>query len=233
MKNPSERGIIHDPKVDKTLFYSSVPPKEGESKEEENPITPIKSKKTETACREAELIGYRRGLKEGHRQGYEAGHTEGFDLGVKQGTAAVQNELKASLELFNTISTSLLSYKEDLFQQIKPELIRFALTVCETILKQELSTPKAFTALLEKIFQQAKSILKEVPIDIILAPDDLKMLKHNIKAVGYTKGELSKAHFIPDPQMKRGNCRMETSLGLINFDVNRLMQELEFKTLEA
>jgi|688.fasta_scaffold42843_5 flagellar biosynthesis/type III secretory pathway protein FliH len=226
MEKEENRSIIHNAKIEGSVFYTQTSP-ESDTHPKHEAIAP------KAKWREAEWIGYRRGLKEGQQKGYEAGSSEGFDLGFKQGKAAVQQELNNAVELLNKISSSLQSHKEEMFEQSKPELIRFALAICKQILRKELSDPANFTALLEKLFIQAKSILKDVPVDIVLAPEDLKMLLDNISAVGYSREELKKAHFIADPTMERGNCRLETALGLINFDIDRLMKDFEFKILEA
>jgi flagellar assembly protein FliH len=225
MKIPPSRGIIHNAKVEGSVFYSTTPNPETEEKE-------ISPKKIDS-LREAEMNGYRRGLKEGHQQGYEAGNSEGYDIGYRQGMAAVQEELKNAVELLKKTSASYQIYQEEMFEQTKPELIRFALAVCEKILRAELSNPKAFITLLEKLYLQAKTILKDAPIAIVLAPADLKMLENNISAAGFTTDELRNANFIADPHIERGNCRLETSFGLLNFDINRLLNNLELKTLEA
>lgn len=234
MSQPPSSGIIRNANVEGTVFYSAAT-KENELPEKEETFQPpsIKSKKIDALCREAEIAGYRRGLKEGHLQGYEAGKSEGFDFGYQQGVKVVHEELKESVELLNSISGGFQINKLEMFESAKPELIKFSLAICEKLLRNELSDPITFVAVIEKLFQQAKSILIDVPVDIVLAPEDLKLLQSNISTTGYTIEEINKANFVSDASMERGNCRIETSLGLINFDIRRLLQELEIKALEA
>lgn len=229
-RKPSRSGILHDATVEGIVFYSTLPKKDTNLAEEH---TAVKSKKNETIWREAEAAGYRRGLKEGHQQGYEAGRSEGYDIGLQEGRTLEQERLRGSVTLLKNATSLFQSYKEEMFEQAKPELIRFTLAVCEKMLRNELSNPSAFAALLEKLFLQAKSILKVVPVDIVLAPEDLKMLENNMAVLDYTNDELKNTNFIADSTLERGNCRLETAFGLINFDIARLLHELEIKTLES
>lgn len=175
--------------------------------------------------------GYRKGLHEGQKQGYEAGKEEGIEEGFKEGADQIRAELKVAIELTNKIASNLLSKKEEIFNQLKPEIIKFSLAVSEKMLRKELSHAKSFLELLEKLFDEAKNIIKDTNVSIYLAPEDATMLEKEIHHLELDQEGFSNATFISDPMIPRGNCRIETPLGLINFDIERLLTDLEEKIL--
>lgn len=174
--------------------------------------------------------GYRKGLHEGQKQGYEAGKEEAFEDGFKEGAQQIRSELKVAVELTNKIANSLVIKKEELFEQVKPEIIKFSLAVCEKMLRKELSQSKPFMDLLESLLDQTKSILKDADIIAYLAPEDIAMLEKEMKNIGLNHS-FTNAKISADPFIQRGNCRIETALGLVNFDINRLLSHLEERVL--
>ncbi len=175
--------------------------------------------------------GYRKGIQEGQKQGYEVGKEEGFEKGFEEGAEQVKAELKVAIDLTNAIANRLAVKREDMFDQAKPEILKFCLNVCEKLIRQELSHSHTFVKMLETLLDQAKSILKDSSVHIFLAPEDIEMLQKQTKSLDYDKESFKKIHFIPDPLMSRGDCRVETSLGLVNFDIKRLLANLEEKVL--
>jgi flagellar biosynthesis/type III secretory pathway protein FliH len=55
----------------------------------------------------------------------------------------------------------------------------------------------------------------------------------NMSDIGYSSEDWQNINFIANEGMQRGNCRLETPLGLVNFDIERLLRDLEIKVLEA
>jgi flagellar assembly protein FliH len=242
MSSSPPKRIIRDAKVEGVFFCrseetNSQEKNESLSKEEESIHQKNLSKGTlkdfEAALQGAETAGYQRGLKQGHLQGYETGKSEGLDIGFKLGVSNAHVEMKAGLELLNKITATFFTKQEEMFEMSKPEIIKFALAVCDNLLHNALSQHQVFTAHIEKLLIRAKEILKDASVDVILAPEDLAMLQGHLHSVGNDREEFEKLNFISDSTMERGNCRLETSLGLLNFDIKRLLSDIEKKTLEA
>lgn len=183
--------------------------------------------------KQAEKEGYYRGLQEGQQQGYEAGKSEGFELGIKQGNETASVHLRSTITLLNSVSDALANKQEDIFEQAKPEMIKFCLAVCERIIMQELTNPQAFVRLINTLLHQVKSQLKGTHIEVLVSTEDLAMLQQSLPHIAYDMEDFKGLDFIADKTIERGNCRINMPLGLLNFDIKRLLSELEKQVLEA
>ncbi len=233
MNVSKSKKVIHGAKIEGAVFYGQDSGVKEENGEAEQTSEPPSVKTLQKLLKMAEKKGHSQGLKEGHEQGYEAGKSEGLEIGYKEGVANVRDELKSAAELLNVTASTFQMRKEEMFELVKPELIKFSLAVCEKILRAHLTNPEIFYSLLEKLLTQAKSFLKDVPIDIVLSQEDLQMVQNHLSALGYKREDLKDVNFISTPWMERGSCRLETTLGLVNFDLNRLLSDLEILTLSS
>lgn len=176
---------------------------------------------------------YQKGLDEGRKQGYEAGRSEGLEEGFRNGLESSQTQLKDTLNMLNLISASFQLKKEELFEEIKPEIIKFNLHLMEKLLRQQLENPILFTHLLEKLLQQVGSIMKNVPVHLCVSVEDAQMLKNHLQTDGLLSEILPLVNLVEDSLVERGNCRLETPLGLLNYDIKRLLKDLEIKVLQV
>ena len=228
---PPPKKIIRGAKVEGIVFSLPQDPQH----EKEKKITPQtgKIKDLENTLQEAQKIGYRQGLKDGHEQGYETGKNEGVDIGYHLGLESGEAKVKQTLQLLNKISESFAARQEEMFVLAKPELIKFSLTVCENLIHHALTDPKVFLTQITSIFDQAKEILKDSSVSVVLAQEDLDLFQNNLNELIKKNEEFKKIKFISDSTVQRGNCRVESSLGLLNFDIKRLLDDIEKKALEA
>lgn len=229
-----QKAILHDTPVE-GFYFCKAP-----SESLENPESTLSaaheheniSYSIKDIRKHAERAGYNQGLLEGQQQGYEAGKSEGYELGLKQGHEQSLADLRSTISLFNQAADAFALKQKELFEQAKPEIISFCMAVCERILKRELSDSHSFKLLIETILREAKSILVGVSAEIAISPEDLVMIEQNIHEIDYNKEDFNGLIFTVDDSLERGNCRLETSLGLINFDLRRLLSDLEKEVLE-
>jgi flagellar biosynthesis/type III secretory pathway protein FliH len=99
------------------------------------------------------------------------------------------------------------------------------------MLRRTLSDSRVFVDLIESLLAETKNILKDGVVTIALAPEDLELFEHELQTIIYDKEEIKKLNFIADKTIERGNSRVETSLGLVNFDIKRMLADLEKKIL--
>lgn len=190
-------------------------------------------KELEEIWKEGENEGYRRGLLDGQAQGYEVGKEEAFETGLREGMQKTRNELKHLVQLVNTVALGLATKQEGIFEQIRPEIIKFILNVCEHMLRRSLTDSKSFIQLIELLLHETKSILKDGVITVVMASEDLELFERDLQKLSYDRDEIKKLCFVVDKAIERGNCRVETSLGLVNFDIKRMLADLEKKVLEV
>lgn len=217
MNMPKSKGVIRGADVKGVVFHT--------------PSTVDIPKQAPGAKKTLMEEEYYHGLIKGHQQGYEAGRNEGHEIGFKEGVASLQRDLENSVEILKNVLEAFRKKEEHLIEHSKPEIVKFALAVCEKILRAELKDPKKLTHVLEYLMQAAKNIVKDVPVQVYVAPDDLLLLEKHFSDFPETCEEIRALDFIPDTDLESGNCRIESSLGLVNFDLERLLKDIEQKTL--
>jgi flagellar assembly protein FliH len=214
--NESSKNILKGAKIEGTVFCN-----------------PQKPKEVPNGLGSSVGAEYKRGLEDGRQQGYEAGRLEGLEMGFQQGRAIAQDQFKHAIGMLNLIAASFQIQREELFKQMKPEIIKFNINLMEKLLQQELKNPDVFISLIEKLLQQVESVVKDVSINVVVSPEDGQLLKTRFKALGLPSQALSRINLMEESTIERGSCRLETSLGMLNYDIPRLMKDLEIKVLEV
>lgn len=164
----------------------------------------------EEECRKA----FQKGQEKGEKIGYEKGCQEG----------------KVFIDLLRTMSRKVLEHKKRLLDQLKPEVIEFAITTCERILRKELTQPEVMVKLINSLLTIAAT--NKETLRIVLSPEDLVLLEKHLKHIQYDKKEIEGVSFVSEPLMRRGDCRIETKAGLLNYDIGRELSNLQSKVLQ-
>lgn len=180
-----------------------------------------------------EKLAYQKGLQDGQNQGYQTGYEQGIEHGLKKGTAVAHDEFKDTISMLNIIAMAFLVRKEELFEQLKPEIIKLCLVLCRKLLQRELSDPESFKELIFKLLDQIKAISKELPIDILISKHDYTLIQSKLDSIELTFKDMPKIHLSIDSFLEKGNCRLESSIGMLNFDIQRMLEDLETKMLET
>jgi flagellar assembly protein FliH len=233
-------NILKEEKITGSIFYnisnksSSQIEKSSqqENKPEDSPSF-INSKHVEKIRRSAETSGYKRGLHKGQQQGYAAGRQEGLEIGFKQGALIAQDQFKDAVSMLNLIAASLQIKREEIFELLRPEMIKFNIRLMEKLLQEHLKNPSALMTLIEKLLLQIQSTIKDVPIKVLVSPEDYQIINQNLANIDSSSATVSQIHLLSDVTVQKGNCRLETTLGMLNYDIPRLMKDLEIKVLEV
>ncbi len=172
-------------------------------------------------CTEALLANER-------QDAYQKGKTDGEQIGYEK----AHHEVAAYFELLQRIIEKILEQKHNLCERLKPELIEFSLTVCERVIRQELSQPEKLAKMIDSLLAGAAVSLQGDLVKIVLAPDDLVLLEKHLNKIQYDKREIKALRFVSDPLMRRGDCRIETKAGLLNCSISRELEDLRTKVLQ-
>lgn len=175
--------------------------------------------------------GTAQGIAQGKKEGVEEGRAMGHKEGADESKSASKKELESSFQLLEKLAESLTHEKELLFQKMKPEIIQFSLSVCERILQKELKDPDNFTELFQQLMAKASPIIKAQPVKIHLPKESFNEHRSLIERETLDIPSDSHLHFSSDPSLSEGSIKIETELGLINFDIPRLIKELEASAL--
>ncbi len=157
---------------------------------------------------------------------------KGVEKGEKLGFNKALDENKVFLSLIQTVARKVLEQKHRLLDQLKPEIIEFAMTVCERVIRKELSQPHALVKLINSLLTSATPALKHDTIQIVLSPNDFVLLDKSFDQIHYDKREIEGVRFVSDPTICRGDCRIETKTGLLNYDISRELSNLQTKVLQ-
>ena len=125
-----------------------------------------------------------------------------------------------------------INKNEQFLEASKAEITKLIIAICEKILHKKLENTDAFIHIVENLLSKAKSIAHGEHVQILFFPDDLETLENQLKSLDYDKHNITRLDFISDPSVPQGTCRLESSLGLINFDIKRELENLEEELLD-
>ena len=185
---------------------------------------------------EGEREGHRKGLQEGEQKGYAEGKEQGREEGLQEGEEKVRAELTDAISHAEAAAEEVKRYQESLYDDAKAEMVTFSLAVCEQVLRTHLNDTEQFKQVIERVIQQAQPVIKECPVELVFAHEHLKKLQE----AGLDEGLKAQVgdgatviRFTAEEGVRPGDCRLETSLGLVNFDIKRILGDLEKKVLEV
>lgn len=183
--------------------------------------------------KEGESEGYRKGRREGQKEGFDEGLQKGLEDGREEGRISSEETLKEELALLQSLSKELSEKQAELIEHNRSEIIRFALSVSEVIIRRELKDPDSFADLIEGLIQQAAPVVRESLAHIYLNPEDLQMLQVALDRLSISPEQRDLLSFQSDNSIRRGDCRLEAPMGLLNFDVARQVASIEHRVLEV
>lgn len=179
-------------------------------------LLPVENMEAQSLAKEDEDFAFQKGEERGEKKGY----------------AKALAETKVFLGLLQTVSKKLLEHKSRLLDQLKPEIIEFALAVSEKVIRKELSDPQVFIHLIKSLLDHAAPHLHSGTLHILLSPDDYQRLEKSFSLIQYDKWELEGLRFFSDSLIRPGDCRIEAKSGLLNYDIARELKELQANVLQ-
>lgn len=162
-----------------------------------------------------------------------ASFQKGHALGERIGYEKAYHELGLLYDLLQNVTHKLLEYKQKLLDQLKPEIVEFVIAVSERVIRKELSQPHTLARVIHTLLLAALPALKEDHLVIALAPEDYALLAQNVEWIQYDLRENKEIHLLSDPLVARGDCRIETKSGLLNYDIQRELSELQEHVLHV
>ncbi len=190
-----------------------------------------KSQGFDEGLQEGEARAYQKGFDEGKNQGMELGKQEAYESGLNDGHLKAKAEYADVLVVASQIVEDIKEQKDMLLDQWKPEIIKFCIAISESVLRSELESKTALTRLVDQLIVQAKPIFANEKVRVVLSASDYANLdgKNQLHLDEEQQRQIS---FTFDPSITEGDMRIETPLGLLNFDIKRLLNDLQTKALE-
>ncbi len=149
---------------------------------------------------------------------------QGKEEGERAGYAKAYEEVRHLQVLLHTLSARLMAYRNDLLAILKPEVIDASILIAEQFIGNELSQPTARIRFLNQVLAQALSDFGNQPIKVIVSPEDQSLL--------HTMGislDPKLVTWATDSLLSRGECRVESTEGLLNATVAHHLRYLKMK----
>jgi flagellar assembly protein FliH len=187
---------------------------------------------------EGEKKGYEEGLAIGEDKGFQKGYKKGLieekqksekeflQQGTKIGYQQAKDELNELTTLFTELSQRIISKEQQALEDFKKDLFTLCLSICEKIIRQELSLKYTLETLINKMMTEAKSILLEESTDLFLSQKDHSLIQNSQDSILPPNLHLKNLNVLIDPFLSNGDFRIVTNKGLINYDINRLLNTL-------
>lgn len=193
---------------------------------------PIREVAVLSPNRELQFLQHDEATKDLFEEEWAKAFQKGEEKGERSGFERARKEMAPSLNLLQAIASRLLELKGRLLDQLKPEIIEFAIAICERIIRKELSQPEALVKLIQSLLGSASTAVQQDILHIHLAPDDLIMLEKQLNQIHYDRQQIKGIRFAADSLMRRGDCRIESKTSLLNHDISRELLDLQSKLLQ-
>jgi flagellar assembly protein FliH len=182
----------------------------------------------EEGAREGEKEGYRKGFLDGKKDGFEEGKNTGKEQGLQEAQDSDKTNVEGALGVLSQASQQFGRQRDEMLQQMKRGQVQLVFAICEKVLRRELSNSEVLKGTLESMLSQAQGIIdKSASTQVLLSPEDYNLLEEELSTVQAAVYGAERLDFGQDPEIQRGGCRIETPLGIINFDVKRQLENLE------
>lgn len=149
------------------------------------------------------------------QEGFAAGYKEAYERGLKDGQetayAETMEQVQVEIQSLQQIAVAFSEQLHTASQQMGYELMHLALDIAQAMLKAKLDTdPSAILPIVEDAIAQLANV--QQPAQIMLNPEDVAMVKNQL-------GETLSAdgwRIVPDTQIERGGCKLETQHNLVD-----------------
>ena len=248
MKSFPKRKIIKNAEVDGIIFCSpsgSLGLENSGEKQEQEQLQALEQFWKSKGIQEGKKEGYEEGLKIGEEKGFKKGLEKGKEDGIKEGREKAleqgsqkgyqkaKEELQELITVFEQLSTKVTQQGSEFLDQFKNDIVSLCMTISEKIIRKELSSARSLENLIETLLLEAKSMITEEAVDIHLSKEDYQCLESSKDKLKNLDISIKHLQFHADSSVKQGNFSIVTSKGLMNFDVNRLLNDLNTHILEV
>lgn len=145
----------------------------------------------------------------------EMASREGFEYGL--------NQAREDLDKLNSAISEFLSAKEQMIDQLAPEIAEIAVKVAEKVIKTEVACDE--TIVLNIVSEVLKQVGKaENNIIIKTNPADAEIVRSNIPKIFPYGGGQVRINVIEDNDVDWGSCIVETNNGMIDAKFSTQLQ---------
>jgi flagellar assembly protein FliH len=175
--------------------------------------------------------------RQAHEEGLEAGEREGTARGLEQGRQAGQqqalNEHRAQLQqALTAITTAMKSFdaqRADLEANALVEVVELAISIAQRVTKRQgLIEPRVLEA---NLTEAMKLAVHSTDLRIAIHPSQRATLDVALPQLGMQWPNLSHVQIINDPSLDPGGCKLFTTQGQIDADLQGQLDRIAAELL--
>lgn len=187
------------------------------------PKTP--AEKVDEGYQEGFAKGRLEGIAEGRREGLEQGQREGHEKGLQQGLAKGQREFDERFARLDELMKHVAHAINEQDYTLEQALLNLVLAVARPVVARELSLDS------RHILTVVRQALAALPpsrdnVRIFVNPADAVLLNEAKERTG------DAWRVLPDEQVAKGGCRIETEQSLVDYTVERRFTQMVEQLLD-
>ncbi len=156
-------------------------------------------------------------------------YEKGFAQGQKDGELIGRKKYET---LANRLAEILKNLEKDLSEHVlalEPQLLTLVKLMVEKLVLKEVNTDAQ--PIKASLREALKHVVEQTQIKIHLHPDDTEFLEEILAELREEFSKIKDFEIVPNPNLKRGGCLLETDFGLVDATLERRWQEI-LKRLE-
>lgn len=170
------------------------------------------------------------------KDGYQAGYDKGLQQGLSEQEAAYNSRLAeeirqrtdSALAVIQKIGEDLTSRPAEWVKQWEPEAMELVCSIAARVARKLVASDERT---IERTLSEVLGMVARAPkITAHVHPADLETLQMHPEGWQSTVGKLGTVEFLPDPNLTRGGCRIETDHCSIDAgietQIDRLLNEI-------
>ncbi len=122
------------------------------------------------------------------------------------------------MDAIQELALKLVEERKKILDQLKPEIFECILLICERIIRAQLNSPETLRVLVDSLIGTMSRDSDQF-ISVRLSPEDYEMLENHSG-----RDERANIRFKADPRLERGECRLETEWGILNYSLERELE---------
>jgi flagellar biosynthesis/type III secretory pathway protein FliH len=151
--------------------------------------------------------------------------------GAAQGRREGKEEVLPAAVAFANAGQALIVFEEQMVSRYTPEMVRLAFQIAEKIIQKTAPTDPEIIA---SILQRARQEIPEARhIRVRINPQDHQLLAEMRPDLVKIRGDSGRTiEVVPDEEIGRGGCKLETEIGVVDATMPTQLEELRRQLLD-
>jgi len=156
---------------------------------------------------------------------FEEARKKGYSDGFEQGKRDVLKSMEEGVKNIFRASESIERFKNELYEDVKQDVIKLSLKIAETIVKAETAADSSLIAGI--IADAVNKTSDSVKFTVCLNPADYGVLNKNPEAVKNFIEKQASINFMPDANLPGGGVIIKTDFGEIDARIETQLEQIK------